>query len=253
MGRFAGCILGCLLVLLPWQAGRLAAAEHPTVQELLQRTDDLLRSSSSRGTVTMRIKAARWQRELVLEVASEGTEKTLIRILDPPKERGTATLKVGRDIWHYLPKVDRTIKVPASMMSAAWMGSHLTNDDLVKESRYEDDYECLFADLPEGPEGSYLIDCVPDPDAPVVWGKVEIRIRARDELPEEVRFLDEDGTEARKMLYQDVGDLGGKRLPRRIRVVPADASEEYTEVIYDDMVFDVEIPARTFSLQELRR
>jgi hypothetical protein len=253
MGRFAGCTLGCLLLVLPWQAGRLAAAEHPTVEELLQRTDDLLRSSSSRGMVTMRIKAARWQRELVMEVASEGTDTTLIRILAPPKERGTATLKVGRDIWHYLPKVDRTIKVPASMMSAAWMGSHFTNDDLVKESRYEDDYQCRFAALPEGPEGSYLIDCVPNPDAPVVWGKVEILIRASDELPEEVRFLNEDGTEVRTMFYEDVGDLGGKHLPRRIRVVPANSPDEHTEVVYDEMAFDVEIPDRTFTLQELRR
>ena len=42
------------------------------------------------------------------------------------------------DIHHYLPgallpKVDRTMKVPASMMLGSWMGSHFTNDDLMRE------------------------------------------------------------------------------------------------------------------------
>jgi hypothetical protein len=247
--------MAILLTASPGTPTALAASppHSPTVQELLRRTDDLLRSSSSRGTLTMRIASERWQRELRMSFQSEGTDKTLIQILAPPKEKGTATLKVGSNIWHYLPKVDRTIKVPASMMSASWMGSHFTNDDLVKESRFENDYDCEFEHLPGDDDDHYLIGCMPKPDAPVVWGSVEVQIRARDELPDEVRFFDERGELMRSLLYDDVGDLGGRLLPRRLRVVPADTPEEFTEVRYDQMEFDVEIPERTFSLQALRR
>jgi outer membrane lipoprotein-sorting protein len=240
-----------LLLLVP--ASAIRAAERPTVEELLRRVDDLLRGASSRGTMTMRIQSTRWERELSMRVQSKGKDKTLIQILSPPKEKGTATLKVEKNIWHYLPKVDRTIKVPASMMSAAWMGSHFTNDDLVRESRFENDYECDFEGLPEGADGHYLIACIPKEDAPVVWGRVEVSVRASDELADEVRFLDEKGTLKRTMLYDDIGDLGGKRLPRRVRVLPADKPGEITEISYAEMEFDVEIPDRTFSLQALRR
>jgi hypothetical protein len=231
----------------------VAAEDHPSVEDLLRRVDDLLRGSSSRGTMTMRIKSTRWERELSMKVQSKGTDRTLIQILAPPKEKGTATLKVEKNIWHYLPKVDRTIKVPASMMSGAWMGSHFTNDDLVRESRFENDYHCDFEALPEGPDGRYLIACIPHDDAPVVWGRVEVGIRASDELADEVRFLDERGNLKRTMLYEDIGNLGGKRLPRRIKVIPADKPDELTEISYAEMEFDVEIPDRTFSLQALRR
>jgi hypothetical protein len=225
----------------------------PTVDELLRRVDDLLRGSSSRGTMTMRIQSTRWHRELSMKVQSKGADRTLIQILSPPKEKGTATLKVEKNIWHYLPKVDRTIKVPASMMSGAWMGSHFTNDDLVRESRFEKDYDCDFEKLADGPDGHYLIACIPREDAPVVWGRVEVSIRASDELADEVRFLDERGSLKRTMLYEDIGDLGGKRLPRRVLVIPADKPGELTEISYAEMEFDVEIPDRTFSLQALRR
>jgi len=251
-----------LVALLAWSlagpppAGRAAAilaTDRPTVEELLRKVDDLLRGSSSRGTMTMRIQSSRWRRELSMKVQSKGTDRTLIQILSPPKERGTATLKVGKNIWHYLPKVDRTIKVPASMMSGAWMGSHFTNDDLVRESRLEDDYDCRFDAMPEDADGHYEIACIPHADAPVVWGRVEVGIRASDELVDEVRFLDERGDLKRTMLYEDIGDLGGKRLPRRIKVIPADKPGEYTEISYAEMEFDVEIPDSTFSLQALRR
>ncbi len=88
----------------------------------------------------MKVVTERFTRELTLEQWSRGKDQFLVRILEPQKERGTATLRNGADIWNYLPKVDRVIKVPASLMGGAWMGSHVTHDDLVKQSRLADDF-----------------------------------------------------------------------------------------------------------------
>jgi hypothetical protein len=230
-----------------------ARAAEPTVEDLLRRTDDLLRGKSSRGRFTMRVKTARWDRSLGLEAWSEGTEKTLIRITSPAREAGTATLKVEQNIWNYLPKVDRTIKVPASMMSGNWMGSHFTNDDLVRESRFVDDYRCACTSRPrENKEGVFVVSCVPKPNAPVVWGKVILAI-GQDELIQKVDHYDEKGRLIRTLHYTDLGDLGGRRLPRRMRMVPHDKPGELTEVVYEELTFDVALPAGTFTLQALRR
>ncbi len=231
-----------------------ATEQEPTVEELLRQTDDLMRGSSSKATITMRVKTKRWDRTLTMEVWSEGTEKTLFQILSPAKEKGTATLKVDNNIWNYLPKVDRTIKVPASMMSGSWMGSHFTNDDIVKESRFVDDFDCELVDRPgSGPDSHWVIDCIPLPEAPVVWGKVVVKVRAVDELVDEVTYFDEDDRLVRTMTYSDISELGGRRIPRHLKMIPADKPDEFTEVIYDELAFDVKHPARMFSLQALRR
>ena len=129
----------CLLLTGP---GTLSGqAPDIDAKAIIDRTDRLLRGESSHGTVEMKVTTRRWKRTLVLDIWSEGTDKALIRILEPRKEKGTATLRVGSQIWNYLPKIDRTIRVPSSMMMGAWMGSHFTNDDLVKESRLIRDYE----------------------------------------------------------------------------------------------------------------
>jgi hypothetical protein len=236
---------------LPLSFGQADDAE---IERLLRKADDMMRGESSEGQSTMHVKTARWERKLTMKVWSEGTDKSLILILAPPKEKGMATLKVGRNIWNYLPKVDRTIKVPASMMSGAWMGSHFTNDDIVKDSRFSEDFDNTLLEKPEKPsQGYYVIESIPKPDTPVVWGKVIIKIRATDELVEEIGFYDEDGNLARTMVFSEVGDLGGRRLPRRVRMIPADKPDEFTEMIYEELNFGVELPERTFTLQSLRR
>jgi len=229
-----------------------ATSIEPTVNDLLNGVDDMMRGKSSRATVRMSVKTSRWERELVMQALSKGRDKTLVQIVEPAKEKGTATLKVGNNIWNYLPKVDRTIKVPGSMMSGSWMGSHFTNDDLVKDSRFADDYECGFTETPPD-DVNYVIECVPHIDAAVVWGKVVVTIRGSNRLVERVEFFDERNELVRSMLHSEVVDIGDRLIPKRVRVVPADKSEEYTEVLYEQIEFDVDIPDGTFSLRTLRR
>jgi hypothetical protein len=239
-------------MVLPLPLLLLALAAEPTVDELLRLQDDATRGSSSQGRITMRVKTDRWERTLSMRVFSEGTEKTLVRIESPAKERGTATLKVDQGIWNYLPKVDRTIKVPASMMSGSWMGSHFTNDDLVRESRYSEDYACGFTPEPATAATHWVISCTPKPNAPVVWGRVVLRVRKVDRLADTVRYLDERGRLVRTMDMSDFTQVGDRRLARTMRLVPADKPQELTEVTYDEMVFDVKLPPSTFTLQALK-
>ncbi len=243
-----------ILPLLALLAGAPALAGEPSVEELLDATDDVTRGASSVAEVSMRVKTARYERSMRMKVWSKGTEQSLIVIESPAKDKGTATLKSGDNIWNYLPKVDRTIKVPAGMMSGSWMGSHFTNDDLVRENRLADEFTAEITERPEGgdPSGIYRIALTPKPEAPVVWGQLQVEVRA-DGIPVAIRYYDEDGSLVRTMRFLDVRTFDGHTAPARLRVEPADKPEEYTEIIYEDIDFDAEIPDATFSLQALRR
>ncbi|MCK4305000.1 MAG: outer membrane lipoprotein-sorting protein [Candidatus Eisenbacteria sp.] len=79
----------------------------------------------------MEIVTPHWQRTLVMKVWTEGMDKTFIRILAPRKEKGVGTLRIGNEMWNYLPKTNKVMKISPSMMMGSWMGSDFTNDDLV--------------------------------------------------------------------------------------------------------------------------
>jgi outer membrane lipoprotein-sorting protein len=232
--------------------GLALAGDGPTIVELLDATDDIARGESSIAVVEMQVKTARYERHMKMKAWSRGTEKSLIRILEPAKEAGTSTLKLDDNIWNYLPKVDRTMKVPAGMMSSGWMGSHFSNDDLVKDSRMSEDYTSKFLERPEDGGTNYVIELVPNEDAAVVYGKLVVTITP-DRLPVDIKFYDERENLARTMTYSDPKELGGKMVTTTMTLIPGDKPDEYTRITYAELDFDADVPDSTFTLQALRR
>jgi len=228
--------------------------ENLTANDILNKVDDLYRGTSSHGTMTMEVVTAHWKRTLSLEFWSKGKDKSLIHILAPLKEKGTATLRAGNEIWNYLPKVNRVIKLPSSMMSASWMGSHFTNDDLVKESRFTDDYDCkiTFQGVRKG-ENVIELSCIPQPDAPVVWGKVEIVVQRSDYLPIVMQYYDEGLRPARTMTFSKFTKMSGRTLPAVLTLVPVDKPREKTIVVYDKITFDLSMKDEVFSIRNLQK
>ncbi len=232
---------------LVWLAPAVAVAE-PTIEELLDATDDVNRGASSKSTITMQVKTKRYERTMTMDAWSRGEEDSLIRITAPAKDAGTTTLKVGDDMWNYIPKIDRTMKIPPGMMSGAWMGSHFSNDDLVKSNRLADEFTYEKESVVDG---VYTIVCTAKPDAAVVWGKVVVKVR-EDKIPLEVGYYDEDGELARKLTFSDVRELGGRTVPATMLLEPADRPGEFTKITTTAMDFDVKFDDRTFSLQSLK-
>ena len=247
LGGCAALIAAALACALP---GR-AAAQH-TPREIIDHVDRMMRGNSSRGTIVMEIRTVHWTRSLEMKVWSLGTEYALVRVTSPEKEAGTATLKVKTDVWNYLPHVDRTIRIPPSLMMGSWMGSHFTNDDLVKESRLIEDYDVAigFDGMRDGVRVWEFV-LTPKPEAAVVWGKVVEQVRQDDLLPTWGKYYDDRQKLARTMTFTDVRTFGDRRLPSVLTVVPADNPGESTVVRYQDLQFDVGLTPDFFSLRNL--
>jgi len=223
-------------------------------REILRQIDDMWRGTSSHSILSMEVKTTHYTRDMRMEGWSKGKDKTLVRILSPLKEKGAATLKSGNEIYSYLPKTDRTIKLTSGMMMGSWMGSHFTNDDLVKESRMEDDYTPSISF--EGKrDGRDIIEftLIPKPDAAVVWGKIVAIVLADGYMPLKYFYYDEDMKIARTMSFSRFEMLAGKIRPKVMRVVPADKPDEYTELVYEQLELNVNLNDDFFSLSELKR
>ncbi|MDH5358127.1 MAG: outer membrane lipoprotein-sorting protein [Gammaproteobacteria bacterium] len=231
-----------------------ANADKSRVRTLLNEIDDMWRGQSSYAITTMQVKTRHYTRSMKLEGWSKGKEKTLFRIIEPLREKGTATLKSANHIYTYLPKTDRTIKLTSGMMMGSWMGSHLTNDDLVKEARLEEDYDATisFEGVRDG-QDIMEFTLIPKIDAAVVWGKLQLIILADSHIPVVEYYYDEDMLLARTISFSAIKTLGGRQRPSVLRVVPADKPDEYTEFVYEQLTFDLDLSDSLFSLSSLRK
>ena len=229
-------------------------ADILSAEKILDNVDDLYRSNASHGILTLSVTTVNWQRTLTLEQWSKGEDKSLIKILKPKKEKGLATLRVDKNMWNYMPKVKRVVKIPSSMMSSSWMGSHFTNDDLVKQSRMAEDYtfSITFEGMKDGKE-IIEVTCLPNKEAAVVWGKVEVVVYADDYLPLRMIYYDEDLLLSRTLEFTNIELMDGKMIPTMMNMIPIDEPGESTTVKWEEIQFDVAIDDDFFSLRKLQQ
>jgi len=219
-------------------------------QALVRQVETQYQSATSHSTMHMKVITDAYTREMTLEGWSEGRDKFLAVILAPKKDEGTATLKIGDEMWNYLPKIDRIMKIPSSLMGDRWMGSHLTNDDLVKENKIDE----LYTFKTDKVENDVVaIVCTPKPDAAIVWDKVIYRIDLSKKIPVDIQYFDEKGELVRTMTFDRVKKVSGRWIPMRMVIRPVDKPDEMTELVYENLEFDVKLDKDLFSLQSLRR
>lgn len=244
-------LLVCLLLAVSAVAAGVPAPRPPDPEAILQHLDDLYRSKSSIAHIQIDVTSARSTRSMRLKAWTRGEDEVLVLIEAPAREAGTATLRVGTNLWNYLPRIARTIRVPPAAMLGSWMGTDFTNDDLVKESSLRKDFIARIDRRSETPAGWWLTLEV-KPDVVGRWARIEVLV-SDDRLPIEERHFDRKGRLARTMRFDDVRLLGGRRMPAHIVLVPADSDSQKTEMRYLDLQFDLPLANDTFSLSRLEQ
>jgi outer membrane lipoprotein-sorting protein len=226
------------------------SANEEKAKKLIQQVDDMYRSAASRATMTMRVQTPNYQRSMTMESYTIGEEKMLIRILAPKKERGISTLKLDKEMWNFFPKINKTIKVPPSMMMGSWMGSDFTNDDLVKETSLTDDYSLSLDESSE----IYVITLIPRSQTVTVWDKIIIKIDKEKYTPIEQAFYDEKNRKVRVMSYREPKQFGDVILPSVLEMVPLNKEGYKTLVTYDKLELNAEgVEEDLFTLRSLKR
>jgi outer membrane lipoprotein-sorting protein len=221
---------------------------------IVRNVENRLWSQTNHGSYLMIIKTHYWKRTLELEAWMQRPQRTLVRIHSPMKEKGVGSLRLGNEMWNYLPKVNRTIKVPPSMMLQPWMGSDFSNDDLVKESSLLNDYNHQVKEIKKATgEALYQVISTPKENAAVVWGHIELWVRKSDLMPLRQAFFDEHGDRVKQLTYDQVKRVGGRLLPTHWIMQPMDKPNRQTELLIKRMEFDQPMDKALFTLRTLRQ
>jgi outer membrane lipoprotein-sorting protein len=243
---------GFAAVLFVAAAVGAAAQTRPDAAEVVSRIDRLYRAGSSFAVMEMEIVMPQWQRMLKMRAWSEGKEKTFIRILEPRKERGVGTLRIGNEMWNYLPKANRVMRIPPSMMMSSWMGSDFNNNDLVRELTFTEDYTFQYTEAGDPQEGALSIKAIPKEGRPIVWGHVLLEVDAESLQPLTQKYYDESGKLMRVMRYSDVKTFDDRRIPSVMELIPQNKEGYKTILRYLEAEFNLDVPPETFTRRNLR-
>ena len=210
------------------------------------------RGLSSYTEMTMLIHRPDWERSMTMRAWTKGDKKTLVRVVEPKKDRGNGTLTDDKSMWSYSPKVNRVIKVPSSMMGQSWMGSDFSNKDIAKADDIVDEYQHSILKTEEIDGVTiYDIQSIPNEDAAVVWGSELMRIR-EDHVVMRHAFYDQDGELVKTLETLEIVEMGGRVIAKRQRMIKTDEPDEWTEIQVNDVEYEVDLKDSLFTLSNLR-
>lgn len=224
-----------------------------SARDIIEKMEEQMRGESSYSEMKMTTVRPRYTRDVTMKAWSKGEDYSLILITGPARDKGTAFLKRGNEIWNYVPNIDRMIKMPPSMMSQSWMGSDFSNDDLVRESSTIDDYDhkVLRSEKYNGYD-SWVIELIPKPESSIVYGKVLMWVAKDIYVQLKIENYDEDGELVSTLLFDNIEEMGGRLIPTKMEMIPEDRRNQKTVLEYLDAKFKIDIEDGFFSQQNLR-
>lgn len=223
-------------------------------REIVRKADEKARGTTSITEMSMKVQRPNWSKEMRMKAWTKGNKLAMIQILSPEKERGIVYLKKDKEVWNWIPAIERNVKMPPSMMSQSWMGTDFTNDDLVKEFSIVEDYvHTILGEEVVGSRNCYRIELNPKPESAVVWGKVILWIDRLDLIVMKAEYFDEDAFPVNRLVATEVKTLGGRLLPSVMEMIPLDKKGQKTIITYHSIEFDRGIDDGFFNVQQMQR
>ncbi len=223
--------------------------------DIIRKSEKAVRGNSMVGIYEITIKTRKWTRTMKMKSWERRTQKkSFSEITSPAKDAGNRFLLIDQDMRQYVPKLQKAIKISPSMMLQSWMGSDFTNDDIVKESSISKDYFHTLAGT-ENVDGHdcYKIIMKPKPESAVVWGKIIYFARKSDSLPVREEFYNEHGVMKKVMTLGEFRRMHDRVIPTLYKMETVRKKGRYTLMKIKYAKFNLKIPSRVFTLQNLKR
>jgi outer membrane lipoprotein-sorting protein len=238
-----------LLLTLPLLAG---AEEQRDATQIVRAAVDHWRGLSSYTVMSMVIHRPDWERSMTMRAWTKGDDRSLVRVVEPKKDRGSGTLTDDDSMWTFSPKINRVIKVPSSMMGQSWMGSDFSNKDVARADDIIDQYtHSILASEEIDGVMVYTIESIPLEDAAVVWGREVLKVR-EDHVVIEHAFFDQDGELVKTLKTLEIGAMGGRTIATRQRMLKTEEPDEWTEIAVIEVEYELELKDSLFTLSSLR-
>ena len=134
-----------------WSGFSILQAQFPEGKEILSRIDQNMTSENRFYSSSMIIHGRRTILTFKLKTWTAGENKSFTEYTFPVREQGTKMLKLDEQLWIYSPGADRIIQIAGHMLRQSVMGSDLSYEDLMEDSRLTDKYNAIVT-------GTELID-----------------------------------------------------------------------------------------------
>ncbi|MFC1839447.1 outer membrane lipoprotein-sorting protein [Thermodesulfobacteriota bacterium] len=244
-------IIFLLNIILEFSSGLLA--QTPTGDEILEQIDKNMSSSTQILTSKMVIHSRRGSRTVVSRSWSEGEAKTFSEYLAPAREKGTKMLKLEDKLWIYSPSADRIIRISGHMLRQSVMGSDLSYEDMMEDSRLRNKYRAAVTKSEIIEDRKCWVVELTAITEDVAYHKMKLWVDQERRVPLKEELFAKSGKLLKKLELKDITNIEGRWFPKKMIFKDMLKKGKGTEFIIEEIEFDKEIPSHIFSKASLRK
>lgn len=232
----------------------VALAADPTADEILARVDRNMTFDTRSLQIEMTSVNARRTRTFTMTAWGRGDDQSAIRYVAPERDAGTKMLRVGDELWMYMPAVEKVQKISGHMLRQGMMGSDVSYEDMMTASSLLDDYTAKVV-------GSGTVDgraCwkleMTAKDATITYPKRETCIDKEFAIATESKMYALSGMLLKTWTMHDIQKFpDGRAYPTRMEIADNLQTGTHTTLKFSQLVFGVKVPDEVFTTRWLER
>lgn len=249
--RVAALVVGVVFVASPLSAE--PSLENIDPDALVVEIDNNMWSSTKFVEGRLIIDNGRRVRTLKVETWMEGVVKSFSHYKSPPRERGTKMLKTDQKMWMYTPQTDRKILIAGHLLRQSMMGSDLSYEDMLEDVKLSEAYTAKVDKVEDfdGVQALILnltaIDKTKTYQSRKIWADPKRNVVLREQ-----RFA-KSGKLLKMIDFKEYRPVGKRLFPRMMVFRDMLKGNTKTTYMFDEIEFDLDIPAKYFSQRILKR
>ncbi|MEJ2509762.1 MAG: outer membrane lipoprotein-sorting protein, partial [Gammaproteobacteria bacterium] len=185
------------------------------------------------------------KKEYVLFTVKKGRDKLIALFLDPPSEKGRATLRLGDNMWLYIPGVGKPIRI-TSLQSV--VGGVFNNADILTLD-YSVEYK---AQKVEEQGKDYVLDLKARTGS-VAYDRLVMRVDRKTLLPAEIQAYAASGLLIKTLHFSQIKDFGGGIVRPSVLETDSPLYKGYKSVMIWARIRARKLPDEVFTLNYLPR
>ena len=193
-------VLLAVFFLAPVYAGTVSAAEEDT--QLLQQIDRNMNPESYESyRKLINIEPDGRKKEFILYTVKKDADKVASLFLEPASEKGRSTLRLGDNMWLYIPNVGKPVRI-TSLQSV--VGGVFNNADIMQL-----DYAAEYTVEKKEEQGGEVLLHLKARTRTVSYDRVRLRADTKTLLPTKIECLTEGLMLIKTLYFKEVKDFGG--------------------------------------------
>lgn len=224
-----------------------------SVDELLGLLDKNLTFDTREAMLTMTVVRADRTKTYKMHSYSRGQTDSAMEYLEPARDKGTRMLRMGNDLWMYMPSVERTQKISGHMLRQSMMGSDMSYEDMMDAASWKERYTGTVdgEEVLDGRKCWKMTLIAKTPD--VTYAKRIVWVDQQSYIPLRQELYAVSGMLLKVWAMSDVQTVEGRQWPSRMVIEDKVQQGSRTELKFDSVDFSVELQAEVFSTRWLER